>query len=149
MPDASQSGTPRRRSSVATVCRNTFGANHAGSHAAGYARTGARIREALDNALRTAVRRGILANDGDGLRLRYRGIEQYEADDRDGLKEQFLAALDGRNWQEREAAVLAFARRLGFHRTGSKIEEVAASLINGLLRDNRLDKDGSRIHRAG
>lgn len=95
------------------------------------------------------MRRGILANDGEGLRLRHRSIEQHEADDRDGLKDQFLAALDGRNWQEREAAIVAFARWLGFRRTGQKIEEAAASLINGLLREGKLEKDGSRVRRKG
>ncbi len=115
----------------------------------GYQRTGKNIREALDNALRTAVRRGILANDGDGLRLRYRSIEQFEADDRDGLKDQFLAALEGRTWIERSEATHALARWLGFTRTGAKIEEIAASLVNGLLREGRLEADGSRIRRAG
>lgn len=83
------------------------------------------------------------------MHLRYRTIEQFEADDRDTLKDQFLAALDGRNWQEREAAIVAFARWLGFRRTGPKIEEAAASLINGLLREGRMEKDGSRIRRNG
>lgn len=115
----------------------------------GYQRTGKNIRETLDNALRTAVRRGILANDCEGLRLRYRSIEQFEADDRDGLKDQFLAALEGRTWVERSEATVALARWLGFARTGAKIEEIAASLINGLLRENRLQADGTRIRRFG
>ncbi len=107
--------------------------------------TGSAIRAALDNAIRTAVWRGILQNKGGGLSLRYRTLEQYAEDDRDGLEIQLLAALDGRIWVGREDATTASARWTGFRRTGSKIEEVADSLINGLLREERLDKDGTRI----
>jgi hypothetical protein len=46
----------------------------------GYQRTGIRIQEELDNALRTAVRRGILLNEHGALRLYARTIEQYERD---------------------------------------------------------------------
>lgn len=119
------------------------------ARALGYQRTGSSIREALDNAIRTAVRRGILQNEGGGLSLRYRTLEQHAEDDRDGLKTQFLAALDGRAWINREDAATAFTRWMGFRRTGSKIEEIAASLINGLLREERLEKDGNRIRRVG
>ena len=119
------------------------------ARALGYQRTGSAIREALDNAIRTAVRRGILQNEGGELSLRYRSLDQHAEDDRDGLKAQFLAALDGRVWIDREDATTAFARWMGFQRTGSKIEAVAASLINGLLREDRLEKDGNRIRRIG
>lgn len=114
----------------------------------GYQRTGSAIRDALDNAIRTAVRRGILQNGSEGLSLRYRNLEQHAEGDRNGLKDQFLASLGGRAWTEREDAIRDFARWLGFRRTGPKIDEVAASLINGLLREARLEKDGSRIRRA-
>lgn len=119
------------------------------ARALGYQRTGSAVREALDNAIRTAVRRGILQNEGGGLSLRYRTLERHVEDDRDGLKTQFLAALDGRAWIDRKDAVTAFTRWMGFRRTGAKIEEVAASLINGLLREERLEKDGNRIRRIG
>lgn len=118
------------------------------ARALGYQRTGSAIREALDNAIRTAVRRGILRKESGGLSLRYRTLQQHTEDDRDGLKDQFLASLEGRAWTEREDAIRDFARWLGFRRTGPKIDEVAASLINGLLREARLEKDGSRIRRA-
>jgi hypothetical protein len=114
----------------------------------GYQRTGKNIRETLDNALRTAVRRGILENDSDGLKLGYRTIEQFEAGDRDRLKDQFLASLNGGAWIEREDAMVAFSRWLGYRRTGSRIIETGASLINGLLREHRLESDGTRIRRA-
>jgi hypothetical protein len=112
----------------------------------GYQRTGTRIHEELDNALRTAVRRGILATESGAVRLFARAIEQY---DRDFLKEQFLASLLGRQWIEREDSVRAFARWMGFRRTGPAIEDTARSLINGLLRESRLEGGGSQIRRAG
>lgn len=115
----------------------------------GHQRTGKNIRETLDNALRTAVRRGILDNEGSHLKLRYRNIEQHEADDRDAIKEQFLASLAGRVWTERDDAIQAFARWMGFRRTGATIDETVRSLINGLLREHRLESDGSQIRRTG
>lgn len=112
----------------------------------GYQRTGTRIHEELDNALRTAVRRGVLTSERSTVRLFARTIEQY---DRDFLKEQFLASLSGRQWIEREDAVRAFARWMGFRRTGPAIEDTARSLINGLLREGRLESQGSQIRRSG
>jgi len=112
----------------------------------GYQRTGTRIHEELNNALRTAVRRGILASEPRAMCLFARTIEQY---DRDFLKEQFLASLLGRQWIEREDAVRAFARWMGFRRTGHAIEDMARSLINGLLREGRLESGGSEIRRSG
>ncbi len=119
------------------------------ARALGHQRTGKNIRETLDNALRTAVRRGILDNESSYLKLRYRNIEQHEADDRDALKEQFLASLGGRAWTERDDAIQAFARWMGFRRTGATIDETVRSLINGLLREHRLESDGSQIRRTG
>lgn len=116
--------------------------------ALGHQRVGTNIREELDNALRTAVRRGILTNESGELQLHYRTMEQYEAVDRNGLKDQFVASI-GRAWIEREEAAIAFARWLGFRRTGPKIEEIAASLINGLIREGRLEKNQNQIRRAG
>jgi hypothetical protein len=112
----------------------------------GYQRTTARIHGELDSALRTAVRRKILASEPGTLRLFSRTIEQY---DRDFLKEQFLSSLLGRQWIAREDGIRAFARWMGFRRTVPTIEDTARSLINGLLRDGRLESDGSRIRRVG
>lgn len=111
----------------------------------GYQRTGNRIAEELDNALRTAVRRGILDNSGATLKLAAPSIEQYE---RGFLKDQFFASLCGRQWIERDEAIRGFARWLGFRRTGSSIDDTARSLINGLIREGRIEGDGSLIRRA-
>lgn|GEM_PF-1575076 len=118
------------------------------AQALGYARVGSRIRDVLHRDLLTAVRRGILQNEGGELSLLCRSIEDYE---RDFLKEQFLAAIhqNGRVWREREAAIRLFARWLGYRRTGKLIDATARSLINGLLREGSLEKDGQdRIRRA-
>jgi len=113
----------------------------------GYQRAGSRIRETLDNAIRTAVRRGVLANVGDSLSIGTRRIEDY---DRDFLKDQFLASLEGRAWKEREDAIRDFARWLGFRRTGPVIDDTSRSIINGLIRESRLESDGkSSIRRIG
>jgi hypothetical protein len=110
------------------------------ARALGYRRTGARIHEILHTDLMTAVRRCILENDHGTLRLCARSITDY---DRDFLKQQFLAAI-GRTWIERETAIRDFCRWLGFARTGPVIEDTARSLINGLLREGRLEADSAR-----
>jgi SOS-response transcriptional repressor LexA len=114
--------------------------------ALGYERTGTRIRDTIDNALRTALRRGVLANTGEGLSPGPHRIDAYE---RDFLKEQFLASLEGRVWRERDDAIRDFARWMGFRRTGPVIDELARSLINGLIRESRLESLGTSIRRRG
>ncbi len=138
------------RDDVLAVVRETFSSGGARdretalrevSQALGYERLGTRIREILNRDIRTAVRRGILQNNGEDLSILCRSIEHYE---RAFLKEQFLAAINqsGRVWVERDDAIRIFARWLGFRRTGSLIDTTARSLINGLLRDGSLEKDG-------
>jgi hypothetical protein len=112
----------------------------------GYSRTGPRIREEMENTIRTAVRRGILRSSGKDLQINASSIADFE---KDFLKEQFLASMRGRGWVERDDSVRAFARWLGYRRTGPGIDDAARSLINGLIRQSRLDSDGSRIRRAG
>jgi hypothetical protein len=116
------------------------------ARALGFQRTSSRVREELDNTIRTAVRRGILENQGTALRLFARSIEQY---DRDFLKDQFLASLIGRQWTERDDAIRGFARWMGFRLTGPSIDENGRSLINGLIREGRLESEGSMIRRVG
>jgi len=110
----------------------------------GYQRTGTRIYEELDNALRTAVRRGIISNEGGVLQLFVRTIEEY---DRNFLKDQFLSSLQGSSWIERKDAIRSFARWMGFRRTGPAIDETARSLINGLIREGKLESDSTAIRK--
>ena len=112
----------------------------------GYQRIGSRLREDVEGALRTAVRRGVLENAIDGLVLAAKNITDYH---RDFLKEQFLASLEGRAWRDRDEAIRAFARWMGFQRTTPVIDETARSLINGLIRSGRLESDGSSIRKSG
>ena len=102
------------------------------------------FRAEIDGVLRNAVERGILECSNDLLELSAHSIAEY---DRDHLKTQFLASLPRSDWIEREDAIRGFARWMGFRRTGSAIDETARSLINGLLRDNRLERTGSKIRR--
>ncbi len=110
----------------------------------GYRRTGARIYDALDRDIMTAVRRGILINEGGQLSINCRSIEHY---DREFLKQQFLAAL-GRTWITRADAPRLLARWLGFARTGGVIEQTTRSLINGLIRTGHITAQGDWIRRS-
>jgi hypothetical protein len=109
------------------------------ARALGYRRIGPRIQEVLHSDLMTAVRRCILENENGSLRLCARSITDY---DRDFLKQQFLAAI-GRGWIDRQIAIRDFCHWLGFARTGPIIEDTTRSLINGLLRERRLEVDGA------
>jgi len=109
----------------------------------GYDRVGSKIEEILDSDIRTAVKRGILENERGTLKILCKTIEGYE---REFLKDQFLASI-GRPWVEREEAVRAFTRFMGFRRAGEKIQDTVRSLINGLLREDRLESDGHMIRR--
>jgi len=109
----------------------------------GYDRVGSKIEEILDSDIRTAVKRGILENERGTLKILCKTIDGY---DREFLKDQFLASI-GRPWVEREEAVRAFTRFMGFRRAGEKIQDTVRSLINGLLREDRLESDGQMIRR--
>ena len=109
----------------------------------GYDRVGSKIEEILDSDIRTAVKRGILENERGTLKLLCKTIEGYE---REFLKDQFLASI-GRPWVERDEAVRAFTRFMGFRRAGEKIQDTVRSLINGLLREDSLESDGQMIRR--
>jgi hypothetical protein len=108
-------------------------------------RLGSRIRRAADNALRTAARRGIIDNNHGELCASQGSINDYP---RDFLKKQFLASLEGYDWQDREESIRRFGRWMGFRRTASSIRSVAKSLINGLIREQRLVTDGPSIRRT-
>jgi len=110
----------------------------------GFRRLGENIRETLTSALKTAVRRGVLFNESGIYMLSCVRIEDFA---REHLTELFLAAM-GRGWCEREEAIRAAARYLGFRRTGKTIQETFKSIINGGLRKGLLEKDGTLIRRV-
>jgi hypothetical protein len=99
----------------------------------------------IDEVLRAAVRRGVVERQGGSLKLLARSIDEY---DRSFLKDQFLAALGGKRWTERDDAIRNLARWLGYRRTGQTIEETGRSLINGLLREGRLESQGTQIRKV-
>jgi hypothetical protein len=111
----------------------------------GHSRLGPRIREAADNAIRAAVRRGVLENVRGELDLCAGSIDGYT---RKFLKQQFLASLEGYDWEDRDESIRRFARWMGFRRTGKSISDTAKSLISGLIRQGRLVSDGPRIRRT-
>lgn len=112
----------------------------------GYQRAVAGISQALEGVLRAASRRGIVVRQAGMVHLLAKSIADYD----DGhLREQFLAALsrESAGWIEREDSVRAFARWMGYARTGPVIAETGASLIRKLLRSDRLVAAGTQIRR--
>jgi hypothetical protein len=110
----------------------------------GHAATDAKAQADTENIIQAAIKRGILLDEGGDVSLLGRNISEYP---RDVLKEQFLASMNGNNWMERSESIPRFARWLGFKRTGPNIEDAARSVINSLIRADRLEKTGSQIRR--
>ena len=112
----------------------------------GYGRAGKNIAATLHGHLKAAVRRGIARAENGTLFLKATSITDYE---RDFLKEQFLAALSAESsgFVDRSIAIRAWARWMGYSRTGPVIEQTARSLINGLLRECRLEARQQQIRR--
>jgi hypothetical protein len=112
----------------------------------GYRRTGSRIREGLDGALRVAQRRGILINTEEGLIISTQNIADYE---RGFLSGQFLESMPSRSWVDTDDSIRTFARWLGFRRTGANIDGTVRSVIGSLIQDSTLESNGSQIRRRG
>jgi len=53
----------------------------------------------------------------------------------------------GAVWWDREEAIVAAARHLGFKRTDSQIAKAFKSAINGAIRRGMLEYDGNLIRR--
>lgn len=115
------------------------------ARALGFARTGKNIRDGIDSWLTAAARRAIVETHAGRLHLVTRAIGDY---DRRLLKDQFLASLGGYAWTDRDEAIRAFARWMGYARTGATIDEIARSLIKGLLREGRLQGTVGQVRRV-
>jgi len=111
----------------------------------GYAASEPKTKADTENIIQVAVKRGILQQEGDDVSLLGRNITDYP---REVLKEQFLASMNGNSWTERSDSIPRFARWLGFRRTGPNIEDAARSVINSLIRADRLEKMGSQIRQV-
>jgi hypothetical protein len=117
------------------------------AYALDYQRASSKIRLVREDVLRTAARRGITVRDAGMVRLLTGSITEY---DEEHLKAQFLASISklGSRFVERQEATVAFARWMGYRRTGPKIQEVAESLISKLLRAGKLERSGKMIRRS-
>lgn len=109
----------------------------------GFRRTGARMKERLRSALRTAIRRHIINRDKGVISIECATIDDYT---RDELVETLLVTM-GSAWWDREEAIRAASRRLGFRRTGNRITKAFKSAINGALRRGKLEPDGRQIRK--
>lgn len=113
------------------------------AYALGYQRLGPRIHDVLSDSFMVAARRGIVVKlDG----LYQLGFRSFTDCPRDALKEAFESAI-GRVWITRDDAIRAFARWAGFGRVGEVIDQTARSLINGLIRERRVETDGPELIR--
>jgi superfamily II DNA or RNA helicase len=113
----------------------------------GYRKTSQNIADVINTYVTTASRRGITRMQDGAIQLEVRSISDY---DRDFLKTQFLAALSAQSagFVDRHDAIRGLARWMGYARTGPVIDETAKSLINGLLREYRLEARGQEIKRS-
>ena len=114
------------------------------SHTLGFQRTGTRIAQSIDSALIAAVKRSVIQNQRGLLSIACRNIGDYS---RDQLIEALLGAR-GYTWRDREEAMRAAARYLGFRRTGSAIRKAFKSAINGAIRRGLLERNGPMIRKA-
>lgn len=113
------------------------------SQALGFRRTGKRIAEVIDSALIAAVKRDVIFNQRGRLSLLTRNINDYS---REQLIIAMLTAM-GNRWQEREEAIRAAARHLGFTRTGAAIQRAFKSAINGAIRRGLVEPDKGLIRK--
>jgi hypothetical protein len=152
VPTATRSIDGIERNEIIAVLREIFASGLAleraeamrrTASALGFARTGERIAAAIDSALVAAVKRGVLKNERGMLSLDCRTIHDYP---RELLTQALLAAM-GRAWIERDEAIKAAARYLGFRRTGSAIRDAFKSVINGAIRRGLLEYDGALIRK--
>jgi hypothetical protein len=113
------------------------------ARALGFNRTGSRINFRIRYMFSIATKRRIIRNTGAAWTIDCRAINDYARDD---LIEALLNAM-GRPWVEREDAIRAAARHLGFRRTGSQIRDAFKSAINGAIRRGLLKYDGDYLRR--
>lgn len=86
----------------------------------------------------------MIQNNRGYLSLLTRNIGDYS---RDELINTLLSVM-GVVWWEREDAIRAAARHLGFRRTGSSIRDAFKSAINGAIRRGWLEHDGGWIRKV-
>ncbi|HUU90968.1 MAG TPA: hypothetical protein VM238_07140 [Phycisphaerae bacterium] len=127
----------------------------------GYKRVTKSIRESLDWAIDDLIVENRIVGEGNWIR-KAGGERANEARppeteparrptvqdlDRHQLRAALLEVV-GTDWIERDDAIRAAARSLGFQRCGKHIHKAFASAINGLLRQKRLESTGSMVRRT-
>ncbi len=111
------------------------------SHELGFQRTGDRIYEVINGAMIAAARRNIIITENGISSLFCRTIDEYP---RDTLIE-IIRSVIGRTWTDRNDAIRACARYLGFQRTGKNILAAFKSAINGGLRRGMLESESGNV----
>lgn len=114
------------------------------SQALGYRRLGTNINEALKGHLRAAIRRKIIAAEGELVCLHTPAMDSY---DRDELIEVFKSVMRKNQEYEREDVMRALANYLGFRRLTDTVREPIKSAINGSIRRGLLGYQGELIWR--
>ncbi|UCC82866.1 MAG: class I SAM-dependent methyltransferase [Gemmatimonadota bacterium] len=104
-------------------------------------RAGKRIGETIEGGLRAASRRGVVYSKRGRV---YPDCKRFRDYSREKLKEVLLAVM-GHTWWDQGEAIRAAVRYLGFPKAGPKRRKAFRSAINGLIRQGRLERDGSKI----
>jgi hypothetical protein len=108
-----------------------------------YAMNSPGLSQALDAAIRRAVRRGIAKNTVGNLSLLVHKIDDY---DLDHLKAQLLTALRAQDGSCPKAeAPKLLARFLGFARTGKNITAMVEKILRSLIRSNQVESKAGLI----
>ena len=116
----------------------------------GFARTGSRINEALESALRTAVRRGVVTAVAGKIWQRTNTIDDYLNPDADPYAElrRHLRAAIGKVWTPDEEAIRATARHIGFQKAGKNISAALRSTLRSAIRRGELERAGPFVRAA-
>lgn len=113
-------------------------------NALGFERVTVKRREAIQRAMKTAVRRGIVVNARGVYSIDCKHITDYP----DDLLEKYFCAAIGRVWWRREDAIRAAALYLGFKRTGSAIVKAFEGVIRRGARRRELEQEGGMVRRS-
>ena len=110
----------------------------------GYSRRTSAMDVLLRGHLRAAIRRGILASDGDVLAPATRTIDDYDLGDLRGAVLSCACSTP----ITRDDLARAAAHRLGFRRRGARVADALKSAINSAIRRGLLDYHDDLVWRA-
>jgi hypothetical protein len=110
----------------------------------GYQRLGPKAKEALRGHLRAAIRRKIIAMDGDWLGYCTSTMEEYYPEE---LRDALRSIMRKNTTYERTDVINAVARYLGFTRVTDSVRQPIKSAINSAIRRGVLGYEGSLLWR--